>query len=265
MRGINYSGADDARRRSVLDQYLDVGSFGDHGRDRSVQVSFTERCVLEQLAEAGKIALGRDDVTVRLDGVGTKWLVTLGDPSMRCGHRDQDVVTFTGLECTEDGLDGRLARFDVDHLVADCVAIQGRWRCRNDVGQSHVGISEDETTAGYHVGLVPGAFGKQRVEFQMARFEGMVGGCALIAQFPDRCVDDGRRDLAVVQQRRIRGETFLSHQLFVVEVAGLVTVLGVTLRWDVAELSIERHDGAPSVLFCLAHLHQIVNTLTKMM
>ena len=81
----------------------------------------------------------------------------------------------------------------------------------------------------------------------MARFEGMVGGCALIAQFPDRCVDDGRRDLAVVQQRRIRGETFLSHQFFVVEVAGLVTVLGVTLRWDVAELSIERHDGAP---FC---------------
>ncbi|MER5837511.1 hypothetical protein ABT116_43885, partial [Streptomyces sp. NPDC002130] len=59
--------------------------------------------------------------------------------------------------------------------------------------------------------------------------------------------------------------TSVTFRSVVVEVAGLVTVLGVTLRWDVAELSIERHDGAPSVLFCLAHLHQIVNTLTKMM
>ena len=71
VRGVGQPGADDARRAvaAVLDEHLDVGAVLDERLLRAVQVALAVRRVLEELAEAGEVALGRRDVAVRLDGV----------------------------------------------------------------------------------------------------------------------------------------------------------------------------------------------------
>ena len=72
---------------AVLDVDLDVLGLDDHRVGRGPQVALAVRRVLEQLAVAGQVALGRRDVAVGLDAVepaagppsGTqRWVVARG-------------------------------------------------------------------------------------------------------------------------------------------------------------------------------------------
>lgn len=232
----------------MLDEDLDVGALGDQRLGGAVQVALAERRVLEELPELRQVTLGRNDVTVRLDCVRAQRFRSLRHPAVGGRHRDQDVVARAGVQGAEHGLDDRLAGLDVHHLVAERVAVQRRLLGGHHVRQAHVGVAQDQPAAGHDVRFRPDLLGEEVVQLQVPRLERVVRSGGLVAQLPHGRVDDGRRDVAVVEQRRVGGEALLAHQLLEVEPAFLVPVLGVTLRRNVAELSVERHDRPPEVL-----------------
>src|SRR4051794_35142503 len=78
----------------------------------------------------------------------------------------------------------------------------------------------------------------------MAGLERVVGAACLVGQLPYPGVDDGRRHAPVVQQRRVRGEALLAHQLLAVEVALLVAVLGVPGRWHRTHAAVVGHGAS---------------------
>ena len=59
--------------------------------------------------------------------------------------------------------------------------------------------------------------GEQVVQLQVPRQQRAVGRQRLVGQLPRAGVDDRRRDAAVVEQRGVRGEALLAHQLLGVE------------------------------------------------
>jgi hypothetical protein len=110
----------------VLDQHLDVAAALHQWLGGAVQVALAVRRVLEELAVAGEVALRRRDVAVRLDRVEPQRgaVRRRRHPPVRGRPRDHHVVTGVDLEMAEDRLDGGRAALDVDHLVADGVAVE---------------------------------------------------------------------------------------------------------------------------------------------
>jgi hypothetical protein len=106
----------------VLDQHLDVGALGLERLGGTVQVALAVGRVLEELAEAREVALGRVDVGVGLDRVEPGRLGR--HPAVVGRARDHDVVAGAVGHDAEHGLDGAAARLDVDALVADGVAVE---------------------------------------------------------------------------------------------------------------------------------------------
>ena len=67
------------------------------------------------------------------------------------------------------------------------------------------------------------------------------GGEGLIGQFPLPGAGDATRQLPVIEQRRIRGEPLLPHQLLEIQSTLLIAVLGMPLRRDRAHALVVRH------------------------
>lgn len=242
MGRVHHARADDRSARAVLDEHLDVGALAQQRLGGPVQVTLAVGRVLEQLAVARQVALGRRDVAVGLDGVGAQRPLPVRKPAVRGRGRDDDVVALPGLQGSEHGLHGGLAGLDVDDLVADGVAVQRRVLGGHDVGDADVAVAEHEPAPGDHVGLGPGLFGEQLVQPEMPGLERVVGGGGLVGQLPHLRVDDRRGQPAVVQQGRVGGEALLAHQLLVVEPAFVVAMLRVALRGHGADLAVVRHD-----------------------
>jgi hypothetical protein len=81
----------------VLDEYIDVGPFGEERFFGPSQISLTVRSVLEKLAETREISPRRRDVAVCLDAVRPQSFSPLWYPPVRRRTRDEDVIA---------GLDG---------------------------------------------------------------------------------------------------------------------------------------------------------------
>ncbi len=115
-------------------------------------------------------------------------------------HRNENVIALLRLERAEHGFDGGGAGFDVDHLVADRVAVQRRLLAGNHVGDADVRVAEDQPASGDHIGVGPDRLREQVVQLQVTRLERMIGSRALVGQLPHGGIDDRRRDVAVVEQ-----------------------------------------------------------------
>src|SRR5690606_27384897 len=99
---------------------------------------------------------------------------------------------------------------------------------------------------------------------EMPRLKRVVGCGLLIGEHPFGGRDDRRRNVLVVEQRRIGREALFAHEFLVIEVAVLATLLGVTLRRNIAELPVERHGSSSSWFGAVGGDHrQLVNTLTN--
>jgi len=135
--------------------------------------------------------------------------------------RDDDVVTLTDLEGPEDGLDPRLPALDVDALVADGVAIPRRIGAAHGIREPDIPIAHEETTSRDGIGGADDGVGLEEVMgLEVTRHQRMVGRGRQVADGPLPDTGDGRRDVAVVEQAAVGRETLLTHELFVVELAG---------------------------------------------
>ena len=240
VRRVGQRGADDAARTvaAVLHQHLDVGALLDERLARAVQVALAVRRVLEELAEPRQVALRRRDVGVGLDRVQPRLLGR--QPPMRRRARDQHVVTGAVGQHPERRLDGAGAGLDVDTLVADRVAVVRRGGRRDDVRDPHVAVAEHQPAAGHRVH--PGGRAcREVVQLEVARLERVVRRRALVGQVPDLAVDDRRRHAGVVEQRRVRREPLLPHQLLEPEPSLRVAMRGVPGGREVADGSVVRH------------------------
>jgi hypothetical protein len=124
-------------------------------------------------------------------------------------------------------------------LVADGVAVKGRGGAGDHVRNLDVGIREDHPPAGHRVrrrgaavrvgagDVGAGCLGKQVVQAQVTRAEGVVVECRLGHQWPRADIDQGRRDTTVVHEGGRRREALLADQLLVVQVSLGGAVLGV--------------------------------------
>ena len=229
----------------VLDQHLDVAllitGLDHEGLRGPVQVAFAVRRVLQELPEPGEVALRRGDVAVGLDRVEPTGLAR--PPPVGGGPRHDDVVTGPVGQRPEHGLHDPGAGLDVDALVADRVAVVGRLPgVRDDVADPDVVVAEHEPPTGDRVR--GDAILEEPVQLQVPRLERVVGGAGLVGQLPYLAVDDRRRNAAVVEQRGVRGEALLPHQLLAVEVALGVAVLGVPLGRDGTDAAVVSHESS---------------------
>jgi hypothetical protein len=99
------------------------------------------------------------------------------------GPRQYHVVALADLERAEHGLDRGRAAFDIDHLVAQSVAVD-RGRVSSDhIGQSHVGVSEDQPATGDRVRALS-LVAEEVVQFEVAWSQRMVSHRGLVGQVP---------------------------------------------------------------------------------
>ena len=197
--------------------------------------------VLEELPVARQVPLGWRDVGVGLDHVSAQRLVALGHPAMGGGAGQDHVVTLADRQRTEHRLDGRGPGLDVDALVADRIAVERAGLAGSDVGDADVAVAEHEAPAGDEVGALPLLAREQVVQPQVPGQQRPVLGQRLVGRLPWRRIHHRRRDGAVVEQRGVRGESFLSHQLLGVQPALRRAVLGVPLGWDRPDAAVVRH------------------------
>ena len=238
---VDASGQPTRAASSMLDEDLDVALLDDPRRCRDPQVALAVRGVLEELPVAGQVALRRGDVARGLDDVQPQRLVVAHHPPVggRPGH--DDVVTGSHLEVAEDRLDGGGTGLDEHALVAGRVAVERRGLARDHVAEPHVGVAQHEPSAGHGVERLPLDPGHEVVQPQVTRQQGMVGSGPLVGQLPGPGVDDRRGQRAVVEQRGVRGEPLLPHELLGVQPAVGVAELGVPLARDVADALVVGH------------------------
>ena len=211
-----------------------------------MQVALAVRGVLQQLPVARQVALGRGDVRVGLDRVEPQWLVAGRQPAVRGRAGQQHVVALASVQRAEHGLHHGAAGLDVHALVADRVAVQRAGLPGHHVGDPHVGVAQHQPPPGHRVDGLP-VVAEQLVQLQVPRHQRCVRRGGDVAGGPRRGVDQRRRDAPVVEQRGVRGEALLAHQLLVVEPAVGTAVLGVPLRRDLTGSPVVRHRGSPSV------------------
>ena len=217
------------------DQDLDVAALHLQQLVGGAQVAFAVRGVLEELAPAAEVLLRRPDVAPRLEHQDPQ-LGTVDHPAVHGRGGDDDVVARADPQAPEAGLQLARAGLDEDQLVTDRVAGQGAVGDRGDVGDAHVLVGQQQVPPRHDVpadlevvGLqVPGrqrVVGRELVGLDLHRLD----------------VDDRRRRLAVVQQRRVRREALGPRQLLGVQAPVGAAELGVTLARHLPELAIVRH------------------------
>src|SRR5215212_2450975 len=82
---------------------------------------------------------------------------------------------------------------------------------------------------------------EQVMQLQMQRAKGMVGAGGPVGQVPDPSITHRRRSASVVEQRGVRAEAFLAHQLLGVQGAIGLPKLGMTLGRDIPNAAVEGH------------------------
>jgi hypothetical protein len=125
----------------VLHQHLDVGAVGEQRLGGSAKVALAVRRVLEELALPRQVAARWADVPGRLHRQQAQ--LAVGDPAVRRGRGDDDVVAGADRQGTEDRLDHRGTALDVHALVADRVAVERRRPVGHDVGHPDIGVCEE--------------------------------------------------------------------------------------------------------------------------
>ena len=90
-------------------------------------------------------------------------------------------------------------------------------------------VAEHETTAPDDVDVGDLVDVEEVVQLEVQGLERMVRRGGEVSGMPLLRVDDPRRQVAVVEQRRVGGEALLPHQLLEGELTGLETMLGVPL------------------------------------
>src|SRR5205807_2585518 len=103
---------------------------------RAVEVALGERRVLEQLAVAVAVAIGRLYLARRVEAQ-PELLLALGQlPRVGGAPRDHQVVALAERDTAEDAAQHSTAAVHVDHLVALAVAIEaverGHWLAHRD-------------------------------------------------------------------------------------------------------------------------------------
>ncbi len=249
-------GAHDApgSRPAVLDEHLGLVRgprphvLRQQRPGREPQVPLAVRRVLEQLSVLREVPLRGCDVRVGLDRIRAQGIPRgpARNPPVRRRPRDHDVVARTDVERAEHRLDPRPAPLHEDALVADPVAVPGTRERRHRIRDAHVAVAEDEPPSGHRVGPSHRGRVEEVVQAQVPRDQRMVRRGRQVADRPRAGVGDRRRDVAVVEQRRVGREALLPHQLLVVEGALLPArrrpaVLGVPLVGDAAHPLVVRH------------------------
>ncbi len=248
--------ADDAARSraAVLDEHVGLvpGAsahvLGQQRAGRQPQVALAVGRVLEELAVLRQVALGRRDVRVGLDRIRPQRVARRSPrhPPVRRRPRDDDVVTRADVERAEHRLDPPPPALDEHALVADPVAIPRRRQRRHRVRDAHVAVPEHQPSTGDGVGAPHRRRVEQVVQPQMPRDQRVVRRRRQVTDLPFARIGDRRRDVAVVEQRRVGREALLTHQLLVIEAALLparrrLPVLGVPLVRDAAHPLVVRH------------------------
>jgi hypothetical protein len=210
---------------------------GEEGLFGPVQVAFAVGAVLEELAGRRQVARRRADVAPGLDDQRVHRLATrLDHPAVRRAGGDHHVVARVAFERPEDRVEAGAALPHVDDLVAGGVAVQTARLGGLRREQPHVGVGQEQRAVGDQV-----AAAGERARPQVAGQERLVGAEAGVLVGHRLRGDQCGRGMAVVQQRRRRGEALGAHQLLGVERAARVPELGVALGRDVTHPSVVGH------------------------
>ena len=218
--------------------HVRVELVGDQRPVRALDVALAVGRRLEELAVARQVPGGRRDVRVRLDHVAAQRLVAARDPAVGGRAGEEHVVAAGDRERAEDRLDHAPPGLDVDALVADRVAVEGRRLPGDDVGDPDVRVPQHEPPARHGVGGLPLLAGEEAVQVEVSRQQRLVHRRGEVAGRPRGGVDDRRGDREVVEDRGVRAEALLAHHLLGVQGAGVVPVLGVALRGHVPDPSV---------------------------
>jgi hypothetical protein len=221
------------------DQHLDVRALGQQRLVRAAQVAFAVRGVLEELAAHRQVALRGADVPGRLDGQQPDLLVR-HDP-VHHRRRDDHVVAGADLERAERRLHRRRAGLHVEALVADRVAVVGGRPVGDRVPDPHVVVGQQLPAAQDRVGRT----GVQFVGAQMAWLQRVVRGLPAGRRLERLGGGDRGGWMAVVEQGRVGGETFLTHQLLCVQTTVRPAELCVTLTRNLPDPAVVRHRCLP--------------------
>ncbi len=221
----------------------------------AAQVALAVRGRLEELALAGQVALRRADVPARLDHQQAQGIRALGHPPVRRRHRQQDVVAGADVQRPEDRLDGAGAGLHEHALVARRVAVERAGHGRDHVRDPHIVVGQEVLTTRHGVGRVgvrgERVGGDELVRAQVPRPQRVVGAAFGRRRVVRVGLEDRRRQVVVVEQRGLRGETLDPQQFLGVEAAVRPAELRVALARHLADAAVVRH-GAPSGARCSA-------------
>jgi hypothetical protein len=195
--------------------------------------------VLQELAVLGQIALGRPDVSRRLDGEGRD--AALGNPAVDRSGGDDDVVALAGLDHPVGRLEPDPAGGDVDALVAHGVAVELAGGLGRGVRHADVGVARQQSAPGDQV-----AAGRQILGAEVTGGERQVGDQRRGLGGRDRLgLDDRRGEMTVVEQGGVAGEALLAHQLLRVQPAVGPPELHMSLAGNLTHDAVVRHPLLP--------------------
>src|SRR5450759_4095953 len=222
-------------------------ALGQQGSLGQSDIPFAVWSMLEQLTVLAQVALWWGNVRARLDAVGAQRLLSGGYPTVGRRSRNDQIVATGNVKTTEYSLDSSGAALDEHALVTNSIAIERAWRVSHDVGDPNVPVAQNELSAGHRVNPSPGFIDEEVVQLEVTRQQGVVGRRRQrVPEVPRSGLADGRGKVPVIEQRRVRGEALLPHQLLVEETAISGAVLRVPLVGHVADPLVVRH-GRPRI------------------
>ena len=201
----------------------------------AAQVALAERGALEQLSSLGEVLAGDVDVAARLEDQELDR--TVQQPLMGGAARYDHVVAFVHGHAAEHRLEHERAAVHVDELVAGGVAVERRRLRGGDERHGDLVVAQ-QVAASEH-----GVVRRARAEFagaQVIRLQRRVRGERGLGRLDALDRVQRRGGVAVVEERRGRGEALLTHQLFRGDLA-VDPVQRVALAGDVADSAIGRH------------------------
>ncbi len=240
--GVGHPGADQAALRqrplpAVLHEHVDVAAVGQERLDRvrAGRARSTARARAAGRTSTGSAWAARGGCSPRWrrasrarSGASCAWSRAAARRSRRCGRTARRTPS---RRCRGPPRRRRTRRRP---RCGRAARVRRRRRRRSGRRRCRAGAAVLDRVAA-------GAVVEEPVQPQVPRLQRVVGDHPEVGQLPDLAVHDGRGHPPVVEQRGVRGEALLAHQLLVAQRPALVAEGRVSPLRDVAHLAVVRH------------------------